>query len=107
MRENQKGPSPIGSFDALHSQAVAALSSGRLADAEHLSQKALEIRPNDVGTLNVLGQALLNQRRPAEAAEVFIRTLQRSRTFTTIFPLPIKQSVDWIRQLPQSNKPSS
>ena len=78
MRENQKGPSPIGSFDALHSQAVAALSSGRLADAEHLSQKALEIRPNDVGTLNVLGQALLNQRRPAEAAEVFIRTLQLS-----------------------------
>lgn len=53
---------------------------GRFADAERMARAILGDRPDDALALNVLGLALLNQQRPAEAADTYVELVRRIPT---------------------------
>jgi len=58
--------------------AVAALRSGRPAEAERLAVRLLRSNPRDLGAAQILGNALLMQNRPGDAAEALRPAARRS-----------------------------
>ncbi|MDR3692578.1 MAG: sulfotransferase [Fimbriimonas sp.] len=76
MRLNAREPSRDGSSDVIHAQARDALSRGRLAEVEALCGTLLRLKSDDVGALNLLGQALLAAQRPSEASERFTEAVR-------------------------------
>jgi Flp pilus assembly protein TadD len=75
MRGSEKEPNQTGSFQVFHDQALAAFSAGRFVEAESQCSKALSLQPMHVGALNLLGQIVLAQNRPSEAAALFVRAV--------------------------------
>jgi len=78
MRENQKGSEQSGSFGVQHDRALSALQAGAFSEAERLGRLALQLRVGDVGAANIVGQALLAQRKPSDAIPFFQMAIQKS-----------------------------
>src|SRR5207253_9809131 len=57
---------------------------GRLAEAEALYRRMLELQPDQPDALNLLGVIALQSSKPQQAEELLRRSVQKAPTFATL-----------------------